>query len=77
MKMEHTTFRDSNSYLPMTLRMLHEAFGLSVTKWWYTHYFNTKQNLDYVGPTSGIEHFGGDKMSDSERREFLSCYDEQ
>jgi hypothetical protein len=40
MQMEHLTF-DSISYLPMALRKLPEAFGLSVRKSWYPHYFNT------------------------------------
>ena len=37
MKIEHM-FIDSVSYLPMPLRKLPEAFGLSVTKSWYPHY---------------------------------------
>jgi hypothetical protein len=61
----------------MALRKLPEAFGLSVKKLWYPHYFNTKNNLDYVGSMPGIEYFGADEMGESERREFLSCYAEQ
>ena len=49
-KIEHMVFIDSVSYLPMPLRKLPEAFGLTVVKSWYPHYFNTKANLDYVGP---------------------------
>jgi hypothetical protein len=77
MKMEHMTFLDSASYLPMALRKLPETFGFSVKKSWYPHYFNTKDNLDYVGPMPGKEYFGADEMGESERRDFLSWYDER
>jgi hypothetical protein len=33
--------------------------------------------MDYVGPMPGIEYFGADKISESERREFLAWYAEQ
>ena len=51
MKIKHMVFIDSVSYLPMPLRKLPDAFGLAVAKSWYPHYFNTKANLDYVGPS--------------------------
>jgi hypothetical protein len=50
MRVRHLTSVDSASYLAMTLRKLPEFFGLSATKSLYPHYFNTKANLDYVGP---------------------------
>jgi hypothetical protein len=77
MKMEHLQFLDSSCYLPMLLRKLPEAFGLSVTKSWYPHYFNTKANLNYVGPIPDKWYFGADEMSETERREFMTWYDEQ
>ena len=50
MKMEHLVFLDSVSFLPCSLRKLPEAFGLSASKSWYPHYYNTKENLNYVRP---------------------------
>jgi hypothetical protein len=43
------------------------------TKSWYPHFFNTKENMDYVGrlPTC----YGVDAMSDAERSEFLEWYE--
>jgi hypothetical protein len=61
----------------MALRKLPEAFGLSVTKGWYPHHFNTKANLDYVGPLPGIEHYGVADMSEAERIDFMVWYDAQ
>jgi len=72
MTMEHLTFLDSISFLPMALRKLPEAFGLTATKLWYPHFFTTQANRDYVGPIPGIEQYGDDQMSESERREFMS-----
>ena len=65
-------FIDSVSYLPMPLRKLSEAFGLSVTKAWYAHNFNKNTNLDYVGPIPDVSIFGVDEMSISERMEFMT-----
>lgn len=64
MKIEHM-FIDSASYLSMPLSKLPEAIGLSVTKSWYVHYFNSKANLDFVGPFLDISYFVADEMSQS------------
>jgi hypothetical protein len=77
MKMQHIHFLDSVSYLPMPLRKLPEAFGLSSTKSWFPHYFNTEANLNYVGAIPEIKYFGADEMSEGERKEFMSWYDAQ
>jgi hypothetical protein len=70
-------FLDSVSYMPMPLRKLPKAFGLRTCKSWYPHLFNTKANLDYVGPIRDIEYYGADEMSEGERREFMAWYNEQ
>ena len=77
MTMEHLTFLDSISFLPMALPKLPKAFGLTTTKSWYPHYFNTRANRDYVGPIPGTEQYGADQMSESERGEFMAWYDTQ
>jgi len=61
----------------MPLRKLPEAFGLSVTKSWYPHFFNTKENLNYLGPIPDMSQFGVDEMGESERKEFLAWYEVQ
>jgi len=71
MKMEHLVFLDSVSFLPCALRKLPEAFGLSAYKSWYPHYFNTVENLNYVGPIPDISYYGANEMREEERREFL------
>jgi hypothetical protein len=77
MRMQHLHFLDSDSYLPMPLRKLSEAFGLSVSNSWFPHTFNSKANLDYVGHMPDIKYFGADEMSAGERKDFLAWYDEQ
>ena len=54
MRVEHLVFLDSVSFLPFALRKLSEAFGLTIAKSWYRHYFNTRANLDYVGKIPDI-----------------------
>ena len=67
MRVEHLVFLDSVSFLPIALSKLPEAFGLTVTKSSYPHYFNTRANLDYVGKITDITCYGVDEMSGSER----------
>jgi hypothetical protein len=55
----------------MPLRKLPEAFGLTSSKSWFPHYFNTKANLDYVGPIPEIKYFGVDEMSEREKISYL------
>ena len=62
MKIHHIQFLESVSYLPIPLRKLPEAFRLTASKSWYPHHFNTKANLDYVGPIPDIEYYGADEM---------------
>jgi len=77
MTIHRLTFLDSISILPIALRKLPEAYGLIASKSWYPRYFNTRTNLDYIGPIPGIEHYGVDQMSESERKEFMTWYDTQ
>jgi len=56
MKMEHLVFLDSVSFLLCSLRKLPEAFGLTASKSWYPHYFNTEENLECVGPIPDVSY---------------------
>jgi hypothetical protein len=75
LKVETVTWLDSLNYLAMTLRKLPMAFGLTVEKSWYPHLFNTKENLNYVGPAPDVSYYEVDQMHETERREFLTWYD--
>jgi len=41
-KVEHIKFLDKILFLPLSLRKLLDAFGLTTSKSLYPHYFNTK-----------------------------------
>jgi hypothetical protein len=58
MSFEHMTFIDSICFLPVPLRKLSSAFGLTASKSWYPHYFNSMENLDYVGQIPEREYYG-------------------
>ena len=68
MKMEHLVFLDSVSYFPCLLRKLPEAYGLTASKSWYPHDFNTEENLDCMGPIPDVSYYGVNKMGEEERR---------
>jgi hypothetical protein len=68
MRMEYLIFLDSVSFLPCALRKLLEAFGLTASKSWFPHYFNTSANMHYVGKMPDISFYGADAMSEGERK---------
>jgi len=41
------------------------------------HYFNTEENLNYVGPIPDISYYGVYEMREDERKEFLVWYESQ
>jgi len=41
------------------------------------HYFNTVENLNYVGPVPDISYYGLNEMGEEERKEFLGWYERQ
>jgi len=77
MKMEHLVCLDSVSFLRFALRKLPEAFGLSASKSLYAHYFNTVENLNYLGPIPDISYNGAKEIGEEERRLFLVWYKSQ
>jgi len=71
-KMEHFFFLDRNSVLPCTLSKLFQSYGLSASKLWYPHHFNTEENLDYIGPKLDVSYYGVNGMGEEERREIFA-----
>jgi len=63
MTMEHLTFIDGISFMPCFLRKLPEAFGLTSAKTWYPHFFNARENMDYVGKIPDVSYYGADALS--------------
>ena len=62
MKMDNRVFLDSVSFQTCALRKLPESFGLSASKSWYPHYFNTVENLNYVGLVPDITYYRVNEM---------------
>ena len=50
MVVENFHFLDSFYYLPMSLKSMPKLFDLTRKKGYYTNFFNTTSNLNYVGP---------------------------
>jgi len=64
MRVEHLVFLDSVSFHPFPLRKLPEALGLTASKSWYPHYFNTEENLYYIGPIPDVSYYGVNEMGE-------------
>ena len=54
MRVAHLGFLGSIYFLPFALCTMLEAFGLTVNKSWYLHYFNKQANMVYVGKIPGF-----------------------
>jgi len=71
MRVEQLVFFNSVSFLPFPLRNLPEAFGLTASKSWYPHLFNTEENLYYIGPIPDVSYYSVNEMGEGERNEFI------
>jgi hypothetical protein len=75
MSFEHMKFIDSLRFLPFPLRKLSGAFGITASKSWFPHYFNSMENLNYVGQIPTRSYYGEKEMSVGEGTEFLAWYE--
>ena len=55
-EVEGMTWLGSLNYMAMTLRKLHEAFGLASEKSWCPQLFNTAEIMNYVGPLPDVSY---------------------
>jgi G:T-mismatch repair DNA endonuclease (very short patch repair protein) len=69
------SFIDSFRFLPMSLRALPRAFGLtSLSKGDFPHLFNRTENWNYVGPIPDFKYYGPDTRSSEEKHALLSWW---
>jgi hypothetical protein len=71
MIVENLHFLDSLNFLPMSLKSMTKSFDLICKKGYYPHFFNTANNLEYVGRYPEHKFYGADYMSGDERAQFL------
>ena len=72
MKLEHLVFLDSVFYLPCPLLKLPYSFGVTARKSSYPHYFNTEENLDYVGPIPDVRYYDVNELGEGRGGRFSS-----
>ena len=77
MTVENLHFLDSLNFIPMALKNMPKSFDLTCKKGYYPHFFNTAENLDYVGAYPEPKYYGADFMSTEERTKFLAWHKEQ
>ncbi|XP_077110682.1 uncharacterized protein LOC143766710 [Ranitomeya variabilis] len=70
-------FIDSLNFIPMKLSKLPQAMGFSGGKGHFPHFFNTRENQNYVGPIPDVKYYGVEYMSPGEKSEFLEWYEAQ
>ena len=74
MKMEYMKFIDIIRFLHFPLRKVSTVFGLRAAKRLFPHYFNTEENLNFVGSIPDTSYYGIDEMRVVERVAFLVWY---
>jgi hypothetical protein len=77
MVIENFHFLDSLNFLPMSLKSMPKLFDLTCKKRYYPQFFNTAENLDYVGHNPEPEYYWADYMSGDEQAQFLDWHKEQ
>ena len=66
-------FRDSLNFLPVPLKALPKTFGLTdLKKGCFPHFFNRKENQNYIGLLPPLEDYDPDSMNTKERQDFLA-----
>jgi len=75
MVVENLHFLDSLNNLPMSLKSMPKSFDLTCKNGYYPHFFNTADNLDYVGSHSEPKFYGADFMFWDERTQFSAWYE--
>jgi len=77
MIVENLYFLDYLNFLPMSLKSMNKSFYLTCKKGYYTRFFKTANNLDYVGRYPEPKFCGADYMSGYEQAQYLEWYEEQ
>ena len=55
-----------------------KTFGLvELKKGYFPHFFNTKENENYIGPLPSMNMYGYDAMSNEKREDFIKWYAEK
>lgn len=66
------------NFMGMSLSALCKAFGIEeVTKGFFPHYMNTKENENYIGPIPAPSFYGDSTMSPSVREKFMKWHTQQ
>ena len=77
-KVGQITFKDSFSFLPMSLSAFTSTFGLTeLKKGFFPHLFHTPDHQDYVGALPAASCYDPESMSNSKKKEFQVWYEEQ
>lgn len=67
-------FLDSVNYLCCPLSKLPGMFNIPEVKGWFPHFFNTFDNMNYIGAYPDKEYYSCDTMNKAERKIFLEWY---
>jgi hypothetical protein len=69
---------DSHNFISAPLATFPKTFGLNeLKKGYFPHYFNTKENKNYIGPLPDKKYYGYDTMKKDAREAFLKWYVEK
>ena len=72
----HIKVIDSLNFLPMKLSKLPKAFGFKeLKKGWFPHFFNTRDNQEYLGPYQDSKYYRCNYMGHEKREECVAWLD--
>jgi hypothetical protein len=69
---------NSNNFVASPLSAFPKNIGLNeLKKGYFSHYFNTKENQNYIGILPDIKYYGVDRMEKPAREKFLKWHIEK
>ena len=63
-------FIDSLSFFQCSLAKLSKTFNIETVKGYFPHYFNTKENQNYIGDIPDYDYFGAGNMTKEGKQAF-------
>jgi len=71
-------FRDTLNFFNAALASLPKMMGIEgAKKGYFPHFFNTKENQDYVGKIPSPDFYGVDEFTTEKRKQFLEWWEEE
>ena len=75
MEKKQLRFIDTLQFFQQPLADLSSTYNIDIEKGYFPHYFNTRENQNYIGDIPIVDQFGINKMTSEKYNDFQKWYD--